>query len=568
MADIITDSLVDQYTTPNPLRALSDLADDIEKRLGIRPVRAHLGNPTGPIYAPAIDAMIASLEERKQELEHTRAPEHADGFTGGYAHHTGDKRMRREVAEAVRTIDGLPEGALDENNTFACNAGTGGLNAVFAVARPGSVIFAPEPTYPAWQKIAGRYGHRIVGYPLNEADRFLPQAEAIKELMDRNPPQEGGTNIVLYHYPHNPSGKTLNESEARQVADTMKDVVHHRPNSLLVQEDIYLATTHPDDAIFTPSQFMKDEETLRHLVVIHSMSKMGHPQERTGVIAIPNRDVARYIGGAISFLTLGSSSTDFIGIARTLAHIAGGGLLPQGQSPDKENHRYKVAKYYQDRLQVISRGLFDLEKKLETQGIQPGHILAELNPDLAVKEGEEYLKRTPRGTYYLFPDFRVLKGQEIPQVFRAEPAMQEYFARKWQKIQEKAKAEGRPVPPGDTLPEELRKIDCADDIAAMLANAHCLGLRPLTVAPGGIVPGRRPRRAGILHAAAACRDRAGAAPGARDAARRGADPRIRRQGRIAARRGAERAQRRRRRGQYPDRPRRCRVRQGPRRHRL
>ncbi len=101
--------------------------------------------------------MIKSLEARKYaSLE--------NGYTPGYDKHDGAPKYRKIVADAVNRIDGLPEGTLNENNTFACNAGTGGLNAVFAVARPGSVIYAPRPTYPAWEKIAARYDLKIVQY--------------------------------------------------------------------------------------------------------------------------------------------------------------------------------------------------------------------------------------------------------------------------------------------------------------------------------------------------------------------------------------------------------------------
>ncbi len=232
---------------------------------------------------------------------------------------------------------------------------------------------------------------------------------------------ESGTNIVLFHYPNNPSGKTLSEAEAKQVGETMNKVVAHQKNTLLVQEDIYIATTHPDDAIVTPSKYF-DAEALQHLVLIHSMSKAGHPQERTGVIAVPNNYVAKYISSAISFLTLGSSSTDFIGVATTLKHIADGGLKKRSESGDPNNYRYKIADYYQKRMEIVSKGLVDIEGKLRAAGVEvKSPILNLLNPDLAVEEGQEFRKYTPRGCYYLFPNFECLRGREIPEAMRAAP---------------------------------------------------------------------------------------------------------------------------------------------------
>jgi len=486
--------LVGEYIIPNPMRAISEVADKIAKTLQINPVRAHLGNPTAPLYQPAIDAMIKSLQERRDAND--------NDYASGYDNHAGNLELRKDVAGAVTKIDGLPdtvevvvkdaEGThterqktLDENNTFACNAGTGGLNAVFAVARPGSVIFAPRPTYPPWKKIAERLGLTIVPYDLNEGNNFLPNAEQIKELMRDHPPTDPtgsgktGTNIILYHYPFNPVGKALTAKEAVDVADTMRDIVKHEKNTLLVQEDIYIGTTHADDDIVTPSHFMamdkegnEDKETLQHLVLIHSMSKAGHPQERTGVMAIPNREIAKHVSGALSFLTLGSSSTDFVGIAKTLCHIADGGLKKRSESSDKNNYRYKLADYYQNRLEILSKGLCDLESKLHAAipEAEKPRILYELNPALQVSEDEEYKKRTPRGGYYVFPNFEFMRGREIPVAMREAPEVVKYVSER--------------VANNEVGESDKYRITSGKEVALILANAHYLGFRPITITPG------------------------------------------------------------------------------------
>lgn len=416
------------YAGENQLQTINTVAVAVEAKTGISVVRCHLGNPKGPQYE--------GTNHKTSEYYKKRG---ADRASYGYADVVGPANSRKAIAYALTKINRLTEGSIDETNIVGATGGTGALNIALSIFSDATILVS-EPSYPPWKNITDRLHSRYETYDLNKSHDWLLNEDVltqkIEAINDKNP---GKPIALIYHYPHNPSGKTLTQAEAQQVGKTLNALCKKFPNLHLVQEDLYLATTAPEMGIYTPLPHL-DEEAKKRAIWINSPSKMGHQQDRGAVIAAFNPELCKHLRGALSFDTLGTSMPSLLATANTLVHIADGGVdaLPEGQTErtakiDPDNHRYATGRYYQERLKALHDGLQNIETVLGKEQFDAGE--------------------KPMGAYYMYPSFDCLRGAAIP-------------------------AELKPAFP-DT--DVFRN---ADDLAMALSNAHLLGLRPVTVAPG------------------------------------------------------------------------------------
>ncbi len=250
----------------------------------------------------------------------------------------------------------------------------------------------------------------------------------------------------MYHYPHNPTGKALTKEEAESVAKALNNLCKKHDDLVLIQEDLYLATTKKEMGIYTPLPYLRDEAKDR-VIWLHSPSKEGHPQDRGAVMGAFNKDIVKHLRGAISFDALGASTPGLFTTACTLIAIAQGGVdgwkdEPKTSPMRKNNYRFEKADYYQERLRIVHGGLKDIETALNTR-------IGVAETKLFRGNGDGM----PQGTYYLYPDFSFLQGQPIPQELQG-------------------------VCSGNAI------FKNSDDITMALANAHLIGLQPMTVASG------------------------------------------------------------------------------------
>jgi len=406
------------YNKENPLQAINRTVEEIEDKTGISVVRCHVGSPYGPQYEGTNELMARYYQWRSKYPE-----------TYGYADVAGPPYIRKALAQILCRFNRLPEGSIDEKNVFGVTGGTGALNVALSIFKDATIL-APEPFYPPWGSITERTQGTFDTFPLRKEDNRLLNEGILSEKISKTPTDK--PVVLLYHYPHNPTGKALTQDEAKQVGETLNKLCKTFPNLYLLQEDIYLATTDPKLGLYTPLPYLNDE-TKKRTIWLNSPSKMGHPQDRGAIIAAFDKTILHHLRGALSFSMLGGSMPALLATANTLAHIAQGGIDPIGAPGSRpNNHRYVTAKYYRERLKIV----YDALKKI-------GDVT-----------GSNVVDEMPQGTYYLFPSFECLKGQPIPAELRSVfDAGKEVF-------------------------------ENANDVVKALANAHLIGLRPLTVAPG------------------------------------------------------------------------------------
>ena len=121
-----------------------------------------------------------------------------------YTTTSGHPELRNRIA---RTWDAHLPG-LDERHVCMTMSGTNALmNCYMALLDPGDQILIPEPYFPLYGPDATLVGAEGVLYPCRFEHRFVPQVADLEALVTSR------TKAILYNFPSNPTGATLNLGE-------------------------------------------------------------------------------------------------------------------------------------------------------------------------------------------------------------------------------------------------------------------------------------------------------------------------------------------------------------------
>jgi histidinol-phosphate aminotransferase len=128
-----------------------------------------------------------------------------------------------------------------------------------AVARPGAVVLAPEPSFVMYRLYALYAQARFVAIPLDA--RFALDAAAMLDAIRRERPA-----LVWLAYPNNPTGNRFDP-------DAIERIVRAAPGLAVVDEAYYAYATH---------SFMPRVLEFSNLVVVRTVSKIGMAGLRLG----------------------------------------------------------------------------------------------------------------------------------------------------------------------------------------------------------------------------------------------------------------------------------------------
>ena len=121
-----------------------------------------------------------------------------------YTTTAGHPELRNRIA---RTWDAHLPG-LDERHVCMTMSGTNALmNCYMALLDPGDQILIPEPYFPLYGPDATLVGAEGVLYPCRFEHQFVPQVADLEALVTSR------TKAILYNFPSNPTGATLNLGE-------------------------------------------------------------------------------------------------------------------------------------------------------------------------------------------------------------------------------------------------------------------------------------------------------------------------------------------------------------------
>ncbi len=133
---------------------------------------------------------------------------------------------------------------------------------LLALARPGAVALAPEPTFAMYGMIATFAGLRYISVPLGED--FVLDLERLRAAMREHRPV-----VVFVSYPNNPTGNLFDR--------TAVEVVIREAPGLVVVDEAYYA--------FCQESFMPELVRFDNLLVLRTLSKQGLAGLRLGMLA-------------------------------------------------------------------------------------------------------------------------------------------------------------------------------------------------------------------------------------------------------------------------------------------
>jgi histidinol-phosphate aminotransferase len=133
---------------------------------------------------------------------------------------------------------------------------------LLALARPGTCVLAPTPTFVMYELLANVAGLRFVGVPLG-AD-FALDLPAMLTAIERDDPA-----VIFLAYPNNPTGNLYPQAEVEAVLRAAR--------GLVVLDEAYHA--------FAGASFMTHLKDFDNLLVMRTVSKQGLAGLRLGLLA-------------------------------------------------------------------------------------------------------------------------------------------------------------------------------------------------------------------------------------------------------------------------------------------
>ena len=187
---------------PTGVRRMFDMADDDVISFG-------LGEPDFQPPDVAIEAMTRAMHAGHNKYTTT----------------AGLPTLRKRIAESWAPY----QQGLDEGNVCMTMSGTNALlNCFMTVVNPGENVLLPEPNFPLYGPDVILCGGEARFYPCLFENEFIPQIGDLEALVDEN------TKAILYNFPSNPTGATLNTEQRDELLDFAS-----RHNLWLITDEVY-----------------------------------------------------------------------------------------------------------------------------------------------------------------------------------------------------------------------------------------------------------------------------------------------------------------------------------------
>ena len=121
-----------------------------------------------------------------------------------YTTTAGLPALREKIA---RSWDSYQSG-MNQDNVCITMSGTNALlNLFLTLVNPGENVLLPEPYFPLYGPDVTICGGEDRYYPCKYENEFVPNVEDLQALVDEN------TVAILYNFPSNPTGGTLNHAQ-------------------------------------------------------------------------------------------------------------------------------------------------------------------------------------------------------------------------------------------------------------------------------------------------------------------------------------------------------------------
>jgi aspartate aminotransferase len=187
---------------PTGVRKMFDLAGDDVISFG-------LGEPDFQPPNVAIEAFYQAMKDGHNKYTTT----------------AGLPALRQQIAESWSNY----QDGLNSDNVCITMSGTNAiLNLFLTFVNPGDNVLIPEPYFPLYGPDVKLCGGEANYYPCLFEDEFVPLVEKLEQLVNEK------TVAILYNFPGNPTGGTLNVEQRDALLDFAK-----RHDLWLITDEVY-----------------------------------------------------------------------------------------------------------------------------------------------------------------------------------------------------------------------------------------------------------------------------------------------------------------------------------------
>ena len=238
---------------PTGVRKMFDLAGDDVISFG-------LGEPDFQPPRGAIDAFYQAM---------------LDGHNK-YTTTAGMPALRQKIAASWEPYQA---GMTDANVCMTMSGTNALLNLFMTIINPGENILLPEPYFPLYGPDATLVGGESKYYPCLFENEFVPKVSDLETLVDEN------TVAILYNFPSNPTGGTLDEHQRDELLAFAK-----KHDLWIISDEVY------DRIVFEGTHVSFMGTDYDKLMVVNSFSKtFAMTGWRIGYIISPNIEAMKQV---------------------------------------------------------------------------------------------------------------------------------------------------------------------------------------------------------------------------------------------------------------------------------
>lgn len=282
---------------PTGVRKMFDLAGDDVISFG-------LGEPDFQPPKIAIDSFYQAMLDGKNKYTTT----------------AGLPKLRTKIAQSWAQY----QSGMDESNVCITMSGTNALLNIFlTIVNPGENVLLPEPYFPLYGPDVSICGGETRYYPCKFQNEFIPKISDLEELVDEK------TVAILYNFPSNPTGGTLNEQQRDELLD------------FAVKNDLWIISDEVYDRIVFDSKHVSFMGTnYDKTLIVNSFSKtFAMTGWRIGYIISTNAEAMKQIIKMQYYITACSNDAMQYAVLAAMEHAS--------DYPDK------IAKEFQQRCELI-----------------------------------------------------------------------------------------------------------------------------------------------------------------------------------------------------------------------
>ncbi|MFP3950876.1 MAG: aminotransferase class I/II-fold pyridoxal phosphate-dependent enzyme [Candidatus Bathyarchaeia archaeon] len=127
-----------------------------------------------------------------------------------YGYIEGNPELRQGIADLYHNCD--PEDILVTGGAIEAN-----FNAFYTLVEPGDTVISVFSTYQQLFSVAKGFGARVKYLCLHPEEKWLPDIEELKKLVDQE------TRMIVLNNPHNPTGSLIDEKLLRGICELAED---------------------------------------------------------------------------------------------------------------------------------------------------------------------------------------------------------------------------------------------------------------------------------------------------------------------------------------------------------